>query len=145
MSDPRVQFEQLLAAINAHDLQTASTFISPDCEIVTPFATMRAPEPFKMYIQGLIDAFPDFKQTVHNTVCEGSTLVTEWTLTGTHPGPMRMPDGSVLPPTGKKMNAHGCDIYEWKEDRVVVDRIYRDRLETFIELGLSPDPAAARA
>ena len=57
MSDPRVLFDRMLAAINAHDLQTASEFISPDCEIVTPFATLRGPEHFKTYIQGLIDAF----------------------------------------------------------------------------------------
>jgi predicted ester cyclase len=145
MSDPRALFERLLAAINAHDLQAASGFISPDCEIVTPFATLRGPEPFKTYVKGLIDAFPDFMQTVHNTVCEGSTLVTEWTLTGTHLGPMRMPNGSLLPPTGKKMNAHGCDVYKWEGGQVMADRIYRDRLETLIQLGLSPDPAAARA
>jgi len=145
MSDPRALFDRMLAAINAHDLQTASEFISPDCEIVTPFATLRGPEHFKTYIQGLIDAFPDFKQTVHNTVCEGSTLVTEWTLTGTHQAPLRMPNGSVVPPTGKKMNAHGCDVYKWEGGQIIVDRIYRDRLETLIQLGLSPDPAAARA
>ncbi len=61
-SDVRVLFERLLAAISAHDLETASGFISPDCEIVTPFATLRGPEPFKTYLQGLIDAFPDFKR-----------------------------------------------------------------------------------
>jgi hypothetical protein len=55
------------------------------------------------------------------------------------------PNGSVVPPTGKKMNAHGCDVYKWEGGQITVDRIYRDRLETLIQRGLSPDPAAARA
>jgi hypothetical protein len=58
---------------------------------------------------------------------------------------MRMPNGSLLPPTGKKTNAHGCDVYKWEGGQVAVDRIYRERLETLIQLGLSPDPAGARA
>lgn len=144
MSNLKELFERLLEAINAHDLEKASAFISPDCEIVTPFATLRGPEPFKVYMQGLIDAFPDLKQTVHNVVCEGPSLVAEWTLTGTHQAPLRMPTG-VVPATGKTMNAHGCDIYRWEGGQVKFDRIYRDRLETLIQLGLTPDPAAAHA
>jgi steroid delta-isomerase-like uncharacterized protein len=144
MSDLKVLFGQLLEAINDHDLEKASRFISPDCEIVTPFATLHGPEHFKVYLQGLIDAFPDLKQTVHNMVCEGSILVTEWTLTGTHERPLPMPTG-VVPATGKTMNAHGCDVYKWEGGQITFDRIYRDRLETLIQLGLTPDPAAARA
>lgn len=144
MTDPKQVIRELVSAVNEHDFERASRYLSPDCEIITPFATLRGREHFKAYLNGLVAAFPDLRQNVQTLIAEGTTVVVEWTLTGIHRGPLQTPAGPI-PATGKAMAAHGCDVYRLEGEQVVSDRIYRDRQETLVQLGLAQEPAAVRS
>ena len=52
-------------------------------------------------------AIPDVHHTVRSFVEQGDTFADEWTFVGTHTGPFALPDGTELPPTGKRVEIKG--------------------------------------
>jgi hypothetical protein len=45
------------------------------------------------------------------------TVVVELALQGTHKGPLELPIG-VIPPTGRKMNAPCCDVFQMTNGKI---------------------------
>src|SRR5262249_35546202 len=59
-------------------------------------------------------AFPDLQLTIEDQVAEGDTVVTRWSATGTHTGPL----GDV-PPTGKSGTLVGVNISRFDGPQIV--------------------------
>jgi predicted ester cyclase len=87
--------------------------------------------------------FPDATYVVESFVEEGDTFADEWTFTGTHTGPFPLPDGRVLPPTGKRVEIKGMELVRVRDGKIVVDNLYYDNLAVLTQLGLVPEGAAA--
>jgi ketosteroid isomerase-like protein len=47
----------------------------------------------------------------------GNVVVVQLALQGTHLGPLHMPAGT-LPPTGKRMDAPCCDVFELADGKI---------------------------
>jgi SnoaL-like domain len=63
-------------------------------------------------------AFPDMHRELYQMYSVGDNIVVvELALQGTHLGPLALPLGTI-PPTGKKMNAPCCDVFEMSGDKV---------------------------
>jgi predicted ester cyclase len=63
-------------------------------------------------------AFPDMHRELYQMYSVGDNIVVvELALQGTHLGPLTLPLGTI-PPTGKKMNAPCCDVFEISGDKV---------------------------
>jgi steroid delta-isomerase-like uncharacterized protein len=88
-------------------------------------------------------AFPDAKYVVESFIGEGDKFADEWTFTGTNTGPLRLPDGSEAPPTGKPVEIKGMEFVEVRDGKIVVDNLYYDFLAAVAQLGLIPQGAAA--
>ena len=63
--------------------------------------------------------FPDATYTVGSFVEQGDSFADEWTIVGTHTGPFTLPDGTQLPPTGKRVEIRGMELVQGarREDR----------------------------
>ena len=90
-----------------------------------------------------LEAFPDARYVVESFIGEGDRFADEWTFTGTNTGPLRLPDGSEAPPTGKSVAIKGMEFVEVRDGRIVVDNLYYDFLAAVAQLGLIPQGAAA--
>jgi steroid delta-isomerase-like uncharacterized protein len=90
-----------------------------------------------------LTAFPDAKYVVESFFAEGDKFGDEWTFTGTNTGPLRLPDGSEIPPTGKPVEIRGMEYVEVRDGKIVVDNLYYDFLAAVAQLGLVPEGAAA--
>jgi steroid delta-isomerase-like uncharacterized protein len=88
-------------------------------------------------------AFPDARYVVESFFAEGDTFADEWTFTGTNTGPFRLPDGTVVPPTGKPVEIKGMEFVEVHDGKIVVDNLYYDFMASVVQLGLVPEGAAA--
>jgi predicted ester cyclase len=88
-------------------------------------------------------AFPDARYVVQSFFAEGDTFADEWTFTGTNTGPFRLPDGTVVPPTGKPVEIKGMEFVEVHDGKIVVDNLYYDFMASVVQLGLVPEGAAA--
>ena len=54
-----------------------------------------------------LEAIPDVTHTVVSFIEQGDAFADEWTFVGTQTGPFLLPNGTVLPPTGKRVEFRG--------------------------------------
>jgi steroid delta-isomerase-like uncharacterized protein len=90
-----------------------------------------------------LDAFDDANYVVESFVEDGDTFADEWTFTGTNTGPFRLPDGSEVPATGKRVEIKGMEFVLVRDGKIVVDNLYYDFMASVVQLGLVPQGAAA--
>jgi steroid delta-isomerase-like uncharacterized protein len=90
-----------------------------------------------------LTAFPDARYVVDSFFAEGDTFGDEWTFTGTNTGPLRLPDGTEIPATGRSVEIKGMEYVEVRDGKIVVDNLYYDFLAAVAQLGLVPAGAAA--
>ena len=87
--------------------------------------------------QKWVDAFPDMKGMVTNTVAEGNKVVLEITWSGTQNGALQGPMGPIAP-TGKWGEVHALQMYVFEGDLIKELRHYFDSVEMLRGLGLIP-------
>ena len=102
-----------------------------------------APGPMTMeqnraYNQNFLNAFPGSKFKVLLTVAQGDYVVTNWTITGMHTGPLQSPSGAVIPPTGKSSTVTGSTTYRVRNGKIVRAWVYFDMAGLLGQLGLLP-------
>jgi steroid delta-isomerase-like uncharacterized protein len=90
-----------------------------------------------------LEAFADAHYVVDSFVDQGDRFADEWTFTGTNTGPFRLPDGSEVPATGKRVEIKGMELVAVRDGKIVVDNLYYDFLAAVVQLGLVPEGAAA--
>jgi ketosteroid isomerase-like protein len=62
-------------------------------------------------------AFSDMHRELYQFYVNGDIVVVQLALQGTHDGPLSVA-GGVLAPTGKRMNAPCCDVFEVKNGKI---------------------------
>ena len=81
--------------------------------------------------------------TVRSFVEQGDAFCDEWTFAGTHTRPLPLPDGSELPPTGKRIEIAGMELVLVRDGKVILNTLYYDNLAVAAQLGVIPAGAAA--
>jgi steroid delta-isomerase-like uncharacterized protein len=100
---------------------------------------LRGREPYKQFMLGTREAFPDWKETVQNVVASGDLVATKVLITATMTGTMRGPDGT-LPPTGKRLEVPCAVFYRIAKDKIVEIWGYYDSVPILKALGVLPPP-----
>ena len=88
-----------------------------------------------------LNAFSDLSHRVVSYVEEGDAFADEWVFVGTHTGPLVLPDGTEVPPTGKRVEVRGMELVAMRDGKIVVDNMYYDNLAVAGQLGLVPEVA----
>jgi predicted ester cyclase len=83
-------------------------------------------------------AFPDMHRELYSFYLTGDTVVVELSLNGTHKGPLVLPMGTI-PPTGKKMSAPCCDVFQIKDGKVKIFDCYPSGTVLLEQLGVLTD------
>ncbi|WP_239117042.1 ester cyclase [Planotetraspora phitsanulokensis] len=137
MSSPWGVKHQLADAINAHDVNRALEYFSPDAVVVSPSGVAEGREQIAWLYEQLFKGFPDFTLTTWNEVSDtDAPMVAEWVATGTHTGPFLLPDGSELEGTGRRITIRGACASFVENGRITTHREYFDQLEMYTQLGL---------
>jgi steroid delta-isomerase-like uncharacterized protein len=90
-----------------------------------------------------LEAFEDARYVVDSFMADGDRFADEWTFTGTNTGPLRLPDGTEIPATGRRVEIKGMEYVEVCDEKIVVDNLYYDFTAAVVQLGLVPQGAAA--
>jgi predicted ester cyclase len=80
---------------------------------------------------------------VESFVEQGDSFADEWTFVGTQTGPFPLPDGTELPPTGRRVEIRGMELVQMRDGKIVVDNLYYDNVASLVQLGLIPESATA--
>ena len=128
---------------NLGDLDACMELYAEDCEQRMHDGVFYGVEAIRERLARDLTAFPDAKYVVESFFGDGDLFADEWTFTGTNNGPLRLPDGSELPPTGKPVEMKGMEYVEVRDGKIVVDNLYYDFMAAVAQLGLIPQGAAA--
>jgi steroid delta-isomerase-like uncharacterized protein len=131
------------AAFNAHDAEARMATETPDIESVLPGGiTLSGREQVVSFLRSFWDALPDARLKLENELAAGDSVVTEGTLTGTHSGALRAPDGEI-PASGNPVTLRYASVKRIRDGQVASEHLYFDQLEFLQQLGALP-PAQER-
>jgi ketosteroid isomerase-like protein len=66
----------------------------------------------------------------------GDYACVEWSVTMTHTGPLVLPGGGVLEPTGLDVTVRGVTVAEFRDDRICSVRQYWDEFTVLEQVGV---------
>jgi len=146
MCEKKVQvlLDKVLEMWNKPDLALIPELYTTD----TVATTSSTPEPYaghdgiKKWIENTRVMLPDLKMTFDEVVVQGDKVVTMWTMSGTHTGPMLMP-GGALPATGRKVRMSGLAIDYLKDGKFAKEIVMFNTLEMLMQMGFQLLPPKA--
>jgi steroid delta-isomerase-like uncharacterized protein len=98
--------------------------------------TYRGPAELGKTVEVYAKAFPDMHRELHSFYVIGDIVVVQLHLQGTHTGPLESPAGTV-PPTGKRMDAPCCDVFELVDGKIKRFDCYPEASVIARQLGLA--------
>jgi steroid delta-isomerase-like uncharacterized protein len=98
--------------------------------------TYRGPAELGLTVEVYAKAFPDMHRELHTVYVVGDIVVVQLSLQGTHTGPLELPAGTV-PPTGKRMDAPCCDVFELVDGKIKRFDCYPSAAVIAQQLGLA--------
>jgi ketosteroid isomerase-like protein len=123
-------FDRILSEMVAEDVEWTN---------VPAGQTFRGHEGMREFMQGWVDALPD-STTEDTTAYAGEEFgVTEFTGRGTHDGPLVSPAGEI-PPTGRSVEFKLCEVYRFRDGKIVSGHTHFDSLGLKAQLGVVPPP-----
>jgi ketosteroid isomerase-like protein len=104
--------------------------------------TWKGPDELPEQVENYAWAFPDMHRELHRVYVSGNVVVVQLALQGTHLGPLQMP-GGTLQPTGKRMDAPCCDVFELADGKIKRFDCYPEGTVILTQLGLIGNLGAA--
>jgi steroid delta-isomerase-like uncharacterized protein len=114
----------------ANELTTAEALWTS----VPAAASFRGPDGYQQFLSVWLDAFPDAKVEVKNIATGDDFAVAQFIGRGTHRGPLKTPAGD-LPPTGKPIEVHFCEVYSLRGGKIAACDLYFDAMGLMKQLG----------
>ena len=143
MSFNRELLNRYVERYNADDLDGVIDLYADDAVQIMPDGRFEGREAVRERLAQELAAFSDVHHTVRSFVEEGDAFCDEWTFEGTHTAPLRLPDGSELQATGKRIEIKGMELVLVRDGKVILNTLYYDNLAVAAQLGVIPVGAAA--
>jgi steroid delta-isomerase-like uncharacterized protein len=138
MGSKKSLLERYVERYNAGDLDACLDLYAGDAVQTMPDGTFEGRSAIRERLARDLNACPDAAYTVGSFVEQGDSFADEWTFAGTHTGPLLLPDGTQLPPTGKRLEIRGMELVRVREGKIVIDNLYYDNTAVLAQLGLLP-------
>lgn len=133
-------FARAVEAVNAHDAKAFAATYAADAVVHDPLypQPLRGRDAIEQDMVELLRAFPDARFTVGPLLQDGGTVAGEYTLRGTHLGPLATPDGEI-PATGNSIDNSGAVFSTFNADgEVIEERRYYDVAGLIGQIGPAP-------
>jgi len=122
-------------AWNRHDLEEILALHSPDMVFENHTADERVGgEQVRRHIEDIFARWPDLAFATRRLRACGTAAVCEWTARATHARPVPAGD-RVLPPTGRRLEWRGVDVFTLDDGRIARKDVYSDRMGLMRQLG----------
>ena len=143
MSAYRKLLDRYVELYNAGDLDACMELYAEDAVQRMHDGTFAGRSAIRERLARDLITCPDATYTVGSFVEQGDSFADEWTFTGTQTGPFPLPDGTQLPPTGKRVQIRGMELVQVRDGKIVVDNLYYDSMAVVAQLGFLPQGATA--
>ena len=144
MSANKKLLDRYVERYNAGDLDGVMDLYADDAVQGMPDGIFEGRSAIRERLANELEAIPDVIHTVVSFIEQGDAFADEWTFVGTHTGPLTLPDGTVLPPTGKRVEVKGMEVVRVGPDgKIVLNTLYFDNLAVAAQLGVVPEGVPA--
>ena len=143
MSINRSLLERYVERYNAGDLDACMELYAEDAVQMMHDGIFAGRAAIRERLARDLTACPDAAYTVGSFVEQGDSFADEWTFSGTHAGPFLLPDGTQIPPTGKRLEIRGMELVQLRHGKITIDNLYYDSMAVLAQLGLLPQAATA--
>ena len=126
---------------NAGDLDAVMDLYAEDATQLMPDGLFVGWNTIRERLAQELNGFSDVAHRVESFVEQADAFADEWTFVGTHTGPFRLPDGSELPPTGKRVEIRGMEVVLLRDGKIIANNLYYDTMAVAAQLGLLPEGA----
>jgi len=134
----RSLLERYVELYNEGDLDGVMDLYADDAVQLMPDGVFEGRSAIHDRLAKELAAFSDLAHRFVSYVEAGDAFADEWVFVGTHTGPLVLPDGAELPPTGKRVEVKGMEFVGVRDGKIVVDNLYYDNLAVAAQLGLLP-------
>ena len=139
MGEARQQMDRMTECMRAKDVDGLAKAYAADAVITTPDqGEIKGREQVVGYLHEFLTALPDFDWEPLAGHESGNVAIDEGWVVGTNTGPIQLPTGEVLPPTGRRVRVRGCDVGTVENGAIVRHNFYFDQTELLGQLGLLP-------
>jgi predicted ester cyclase len=135
--------ERYVELYNAGDLDGVMDLYAEDSSQLMPDGTFDGRGVIRDRLARELAAFSDIAHRYLSYVEQGDAFADEWVFVGTHTGPLVLPGGVELPPTGKRVEVRGMELVRMRDGKIVVDNLYFDNLAVAAQLGVLPQDVPA--
>jgi predicted ester cyclase len=137
----RQVIDRWFAAIDSKQVDKLPDVEAADIEMKVPgMPPLKGTQAHAQMTKGFATAFPNFKHTVTRCIESGDTIACEGKFGGDHTGPMMMPNGQSIPPTGKHVEFEWEGMAVIKNGKVASCDVFFDNMGFMQQLGLVPPP-----
>lgn len=140
MTTNRDLLDRAVEVYNKGDLDGYVDLYTDDAVLVTPEGTFKGRTEIRDRFARELAAFSDIAFTLVSYVESGDEFADEFVFAGTHTGPFRLPDGTMLPPTQNRVEIRGMEMVQVRDGKMIVDNLYYDNASAYVQLGLIPAP-----
>ncbi|MGH2756193.1 MAG: ester cyclase [Actinomycetota bacterium] len=140
MGEARKVMDRVTKAAFAKDTKALGKLYAPDAIADTPDqGEIKGRDEVVTWVNDFMTAFPDARYDSTRKYESGDTAIDEGYFTGTHTGPLQLPDGTTIPATGKRVSMRSCDMATCQDGLVTRHRFYFDQVDFLTQLGLMPE------
>lgn len=138
MGQAREVFDRFNDALLRGDLDGAVACYAEDAVADTPdMGEIKGRDGIREYLRPFVEAFSDIRFDFLYAHESGNHAIDEGYFIGTNSGPLLLPTGETLPPTGRTVRLRDCDIVTVEGGLITSHRFYYDQAEFATQLGLA--------
>lgn len=136
MGENRKVVERVWEIMMSRSFDRIGEVLSPDIEFAMPGGIkLRGIDAFRGMLAGWLEAFPDMRMEIRETVEQADTIAVRLFVRGTHTGPLRSPEGTI-PATGREVVWDSVDWVKVSGGKVTAWNVYEDSMAMMKQLGL---------
>ena len=142
MGQARELMDRATAAIFDGDWDALRACYAPDVVVTGPdVGTLHGIDQLVDYMKQFAAFMPDMTYEMTRMHETDDSAIDQGDVMGTNTGPLPMPDGSMLEPTGRQIRMRSIDVATVQNGLISRHDFYFDQLDLMAQLGLMESPA----
>ena len=126
MAEPTDVVTYYFEALSSGDVEAAVALVADGSDFRTPMGPLPDREAIRGYLTSFDNAFPEASYRIDTLVESTATVAAEGIYVATHNGPLPLPDGSRLEPTGRTVSSPFVTMFRVVDGAIVSHRPYWD-------------------